>query len=59
MLRCQTASEVSSNGDAEAMPAFDTRMSTPPYSVTAQANACATAASLVTSPRTARTRSWP
>ena len=32
MLRFQSASVVSSIGADEAMPAFETRMSTPPYS---------------------------
>ena len=32
MLRSQSSSVVSSTGAAEAMPAFETTMSTPPYS---------------------------
>ena len=40
-LRSHSASVVSSIGALEAMPAFDTTMSTPPYALTAAANASA------------------
>ena len=52
-LRFHSSSVVSSIAALEAMPAFETTMSTPPKRSTAAAKAAATASSLVTSPLTA------
>ena len=57
MLRFQRSRLVSSIGAAEAMPALETRMSSPPNSTAVAAKAAATAASEVTSISTVRTTS--
>ena len=59
MFLCHVSSVVSSTGAAEAMPAFETRMSRPPYSPTARSNDRATDVSSVTSQGNPRTRSLP
>ncbi len=43
MFRCHIESSVASNGAEEEIPAFETRMSSPPYSTAASAKARATA----------------
>jgi len=59
MLRFHMSSPVSSSGADDEMPAFDTRMSSPPYSRAAASSAASTADSPVTSIGTARTWSAP
>ena len=59
MLRFHSASVVSWIGADDAIPAFDTRMSTPPNSIAVVAKQSITCASSVTSICTARTTSPP
>ena len=59
MFSCHVSSVVASIGDAEAMPAFETRMSRPPYSAAANAIDAVTDASSRTSQTTPRTLSAP
>ena len=59
MLRCHSASVVSSSGAAEAMPALQTQMSIPPKRAAVSSSAAIMASSRVTSAQTAPTASWP